>query len=164
MAGISWEILAKFKFFRLAKWFNKYDIQPESLNESLRNELTRLISEEEKILSDLSQVRYEISQKLNTELRNRSWAKIDPEKLRDLRSLKSYRCTHLKGDGKVGSGSSVIKDYNVTCHTFPNAVVRIRCNGCGKKWFKGQPGWSEAVKMTEMSTNVASSSEIRLGR
>ena len=66
-------------------------------------------------------------------------------------------CKHLKGGYIQSLGH---KDFNVSFHTFCDGSRRIICNSCGKKWFKGQPDWEEALKMNEQSTNAASASEI----
>ncbi len=69
------------------------------------------------------------------------------------------RCTHLKGWRIKGA----YQDYNVTDHTFPDGSRRIRCNGCGTKWFPGQPGWDVAVLMMNTSTNTPTASEVPMG-
>ena len=69
------------------------------------------------------------------------------------------RCDHLKG-GRYKL--AMVKDYNVSFHTFVDGVSRIRCNKCGAKWFSGDPGWTTALGMAEQSTNQPSSSEVPL--
>jgi hypothetical protein len=67
------------------------------------------------------------------------------------------RCNHLKG-GLYRPALS-LRDFNVSLHTYIDGTQRIRCNGCGTKWFKGDADWDRALKMTEYSTNRQSSSE-----
>jgi len=163
MSGFNLDILKLMQsgLFRFERWFRKYEVDPETTEQVWRDGLFKLNKRREEAESQLSQIRQEISAQLNAELRRRSWAKIEPEKLRDLRSLKSYRCSHLKGDGKVGEGHRHSpKDYNVTTHTFPNNITRVRCSGCGRKWFSNEPGWEFALHMVHNSTNSPSSSEI----
>lgn len=82
-------------------------------------------------------------------------------------------CSHRKGMGPYKNpetefgvdqmfGRMHYKDYDVYLHTFPDGRQRIHCRRCNQNWFKGDPGWDEAVAMTEQSTNRASSSEILL--
>lgn len=66
-------------------------------------------------------------------------------------------CAHLKGGG-IRSRYGM-KDYNVSQHTYPDGSKRIRCNGCGAKWFPGFDGWEEAVRMVQLSSNSPSASE-----
>ena len=103
----------------------------------------------DKYLSDGTNKPYVSRYSLRSELEQsalRSFLKIDPKK-----------CDHLKG----GFGKRVGRlDYNVSLFTFATGVQRIRCNSCGKKWFKGKPGWADAVQMLECSSNCPASSEI----
>jgi hypothetical protein len=145
---------------RVWSWFEKYNIEPETVAPELASVINfydQLISKAE---NDLSQLRYDLSMVLAIEARNRQWAKMDPDVLKALRTLKSEdKCSHLKGAGHVGIGPSGSIDFNVSKFIFPTGLGRIRCNGCGKKWFKGDPGWELAVMMTKNSTNRAASSE-----
>jgi hypothetical protein len=145
---------------RVWGWFKKYNIDPESIAPELVKKINWLDYQINDLENNLSQTKFELSQALAIEARKRIWAKMDPKVLADLRTLKAEdKCSHRKGDGKVGSGA-ITTDYNVSMHTFPDASKRIRCNGCGKKWFPGKDGWKEAVEMVKQSTNIPSSSEI----
>jgi hypothetical protein len=147
--------------YRVWSWFKRYNIEPETITPELTNVINFYDSLIEKAENDLSQLRYDLSMVLNIEARNRQWAKMDPDVLKALRTLKSQdKCSHLKGAGHVGIGPGICpKDYNVSKFIFPTGLVRIRCNGCGKKWFPGDADWALAVMMTENSTNTAASSE-----
>lgn len=66
-------------------------------------------------------------------------------------------CSHLKG--RV---AGFRKDYNLSYFIFPDGVHRIRCLSCGRKWFKTDSDWEEALEMFYHSTNGTASSEILL--
>lgn len=68
-------------------------------------------------------------------------------------------CLHLKGGRAV---KSVTNDYNVLTHTFPNGKTRIRCANCSRVWWSTDADWQDAVKMMNNSTNMPSSSEVRM--
>lgn len=74
-------------------------------------------------------------------------------------------CDHRKGGYSVRGAAprGGIVDYNVSLHTFSNGKARVRCNKCGKRWFRGDADWADAVRMVEQSSNSPSSSEIALG-
>jgi hypothetical protein len=80
-------------------------------------------------------------------------------------------CTHLKGAvatrwgvDKYGGPKPVshcCKDYNVSCHTFINGTVVIKClYNCGFESRPGDENWEEAERMFKESTNDSTSSEI----
>jgi len=75
-------------------------------------------------------------------------------------------CSHLKGKGpyvnpetELGPGLVIVKDYNVSLHTFVNGKRRIRCNRCGKIVWEGEPEWNKFVEMVKCSSNCPSASE-----
>lgn len=87
-------------------------------------------------------------------------------------------CTHKKGCGR-GSVRGSKLDYAVYFHTFIDQSSQIRCQICGAKWKKNDTaeflvrrgvkvpnwtsiGWIDALKMLNESTNVPSSSEVKL--
>jgi len=78
-------------------------------------------------------------------------------------------CRHLKGaeasrwgvDRWGGNKFGTAKDYNLACHTFPDAKTKIWClNGCGFTSSPSDPNWKQAVEMFRQSSNSKSSSEI----
>lgn len=88
--------------------------------------------------------------------------------------LKQARCKHLKG-GKAGPKNQQI-DYAVAPHVFINSTVYIKCLVCGARWYpedtveyllrKGHKianhthkGWTEAIQMTQQSSNTQTKSE-----
>jgi len=95
----------------------------------------------------------------------------------DVRHKQSI-CTHKKGCGR-GSVRGSKLDYAVYFHTFIDQSSQIRCQICGAKWKKNDTaeflyrrgeripnwtgiGWTDALKMLNESTNVPSSSEVKL--
>jgi hypothetical protein len=77
------------------------------------------------------------------------------QRVRDRIRKDPATCKHLKG----GNLKTIVRDFNLSHHTFIDGSQRIICNFCGKKWFKDSPDWNEAVKMFEQSTNMSSASE-----
>ena len=67
-------------------------------------------------------------------------------------------CQHLKGGSRL---KTVVKDYNMAMHTFPDGTVKIWCLlNCGfVSRGPGDSNWAEAKRMMDVSTNRASSSE-----
>lgn len=75
-------------------------------------------------------------------------------------------CSHLKGKGPYKDADHEFKkslgvytDYNVSDHTFIGGNRVIKCLRCKQEWRPGESGWEEAIRMAEVSTNHASSSE-----
>jgi hypothetical protein len=76
--------------------------------------------------------------------------------IRELIKVNPKDCTHQKG-GRTQSRYK--KDYNVSLFTFIDGTRRVRCLTCGQKWFEGDKGWDEALRMATQSTNAQASSE-----
>jgi hypothetical protein len=100
-------------------------------------------------------------------------AKKTPELIKALRRQPPIGgCSHRKGwrpylnaaSETNAGGKFLMKDYNVSMHTFPNAKTRIRCNRCGETKWRGEPGYEEFLKLVQQSTNKPSSSEVMLRR
>jgi hypothetical protein len=68
-------------------------------------------------------------------------------------------CKHLKGGYWT---SPAFKDYNISCHTFPNNQTRVRCLTCKKEWIPNSPDWAEAQMMLNNTTNRPTSSDVGL--
>jgi hypothetical protein len=80
---------------------------------------------------------------------------LEHQAIRDKILQDPKTCRHTKG-GRYTTHN----DYNVLCHTFSNGKQRIRCGNCSQVWWQGDPGWQDAIKMVEQSTNKPSSSEV----
>ena len=78
--------------------------------------------------------------------------------IRDRIKVDPKDCTHQKGgrDRRIRYSRN---DYNVSMMTFIDGTQRVRCLTCGQKWFKGDKGWAEAIRMAYESTNRQTSSE-----
>ena len=85
-------------------------------------------------------------------------SEVEHQAIRESIRFDPKTCKHLKAEKT--RRKEAFYDYNVSQHTFINGITRIRCNNCGTKWFKGDPGWEEALRMMKSTTNRPSSSEM----
>ena len=125
--------------------------------EFIKKELARVVLDVEKFINERYEKERLIEFRKNYIPLYGQRTEAEHARIRESLKRDPNKCSHLKG-GDIRRG--VMKDYNVTGHYFPNGILRIRCSICGKKWFKGDPDWSEAIRMVNQSTNSISSSEI----
>jgi hypothetical protein len=161
-------------------WSGLSKLFPDQAKQVLQDEIEALTKKQKLFEEELVKIDkiliYVAIDKLVKELRdkrNEPYTEAEEQFLRTFFTAKK-NCHHLKGASMVRLGNlgrwmldkyslskGPFKDYNVSDHIFPDGTRVIKClTGCGKKWTKDSPDWSEALKMVESSSNFRSASEV----